>query len=185
MQIDRKTALKSFLATFISFPSLSKSNNSVTLVDVKADIVESWKNSEKYTLAIYNQMPEEKLDWKYTAESMSFRTQFVHCITFTSSQLCGRMYIKNPYDLKKKAYWEKLTKAELEIEIKEFYAWLIKISIEITNEDLLKKDTFVGGDLPIWKILFAMENHIIHHRGQAICYLRLNGITPIGYIGWF
>jgi uncharacterized damage-inducible protein DinB len=29
-----------------------------------------------------------------------------------------------------------------------------------------------------------MENHIIHHRGQAIVYLRLNGVKPKGYFGW-
>ncbi|MCU0354066.1 MAG: DinB family protein [Cytophagales bacterium] len=29
-----------------------------------------------------------------------------------------------------------------------------------------------------------MENHIIHHRGQAIVYLRLKGIRPEGYVGW-
>ncbi|RZM10040.1 MAG: DinB family protein, partial [Pedobacter sp.] len=30
----------------------------------------------------------------------------------------------------------------------------------------------------------AMDNHIIHHRGQCMVYLRMNGITPEGYLGW-
>lgn len=185
MIISRKTALKSFFASLISVPIFSKAEENQVMIDVKADLLLSWKNSEKYTLSVYNQMPDDKLDWKYTPESMSFRTQFVHCITFTASQLCGRMNLKNPYDLKKKEYWEKLTKSELETELKEFYSWARVISEESSNETLTKKESFVGGDLPIWKILYAMENHIIHHRGQAICYLRLNGITLVGYIGWF
>lgn len=184
MKISRITAIKSFFASMVSLPIIAKNNENQLNIDAKADLISSLKNSEKYTLAIYNQMPEDKLDWKYTPESMSFRTQFVHCITFTASQLCGRMNLKNPNDEKKKEYWEKLTKAELETELKNFYSWASKIITETNNANLTKSDSFVGGDLPIWKILYAMENHIIHHRGQAICYLRLNGITPIGYIGW-
>ncbi len=184
MIISRKTALKSFLGSLISIPIFSKANENQVMIDAKTDLLASWKNSEKYTLALYNQMPEDKLDWKYTPESMSFRTQFVHCITFTASQLSGRMNLKNPNDLKKKEYWEKLSKSELETEIKEFYNWVGIISKESSNETLIKKDSFVGDDMPIWKILYAMENHIIHHRGQVICYLRLNGVTPVGYIGW-
>ncbi|MES2798070.1 MAG: DinB family protein [Bacteroidota bacterium] len=184
MKINRKTVLKSFLASLISIPAFSKNTENELLVDVKKDIFSAMKNSEKYTLTVYNQMPEDKLNWKYTPESFSFRTQFVHCITFTASQLCGRMGLKNPYDSKSKEYWETLTKLQLESELKEFYSWLGTILIESNQEKLAKEEPFVGGNLSMWKIFYAMENHIIHHRGQAICYLRLNGITPIGYIGW-
>jgi uncharacterized damage-inducible protein DinB len=185
MKINRKDSIKTLIASILGFPLLAKTANSNLQIDARADLIASFRNSEKYTLTVYNQMPEDKLEWKYTPESMSFRTQFVHCITFTASQLCGRMNIKNPYDLKKKEYWEKLTKVELEAELHNFYNWLVKIVEETSNENLTKPEQFVAGETPIWKILYSMENHIIHHRGQAICYLRLNGITPIGYIGWF
>ncbi len=184
MKISRKKSIFTIIGSLLGFNLFAKNKFSELEIDVKKDLVSAFKNSEKYTIIVYNQMPEDKLDWKYTPESMSFRTQFVHCITFTASQLCGRLNIKNPYSEKKKEYWEKLTKAELEAELKQFYAWLILLSSETNNENLLKKEQFVSGDTPIWKILYAMENHIIHHRGQAICYLRLNGITPVGYIGW-
>jgi uncharacterized damage-inducible protein DinB len=185
MKINRKDSIKALITSILSFPLMAKNVDKNLQIDAKADLIASFRNSEKYTVTVFNQMPEEKLDWKYTPESMSFRTQFVHCITFTASQLCGRMDIINPNDTKKKEYWEKLTKVELEAELHVFYNWLVKIAEETTTENLTKKEQFVAGDTPIWKILYSMENHIIHHRGQAICYLRLNGITPVGYIGWF
>jgi hypothetical protein len=58
---------------------------------------------KKYTLTIYNQMPEEKMEFKYTPESFSWRTQFVHCIVFTTAQLCGRLNILNPNESKEKS----------------------------------------------------------------------------------
>ena len=184
MKISRKTLLKSIFGSLIAAPIFGKNNDNQLMIDIRNDLKTSFKNSEKYTLTVFNQMPEDKLEWKYTPESMSFRTQFVHCITFTASQLCGRLSLKNPYDGRKNEFWAALSKTQLEAELKEFYDWLIKTVDILNDETLLKKEQFVGGEMPNWKIIIAMENHIIHHRGQAICYLRLNGITPVGYIGW-
>jgi uncharacterized damage-inducible protein DinB len=184
MKITRKTLIKSIFGSLIATPILAKAGDNELLIDIRTELKTSFKNSQKYTLTVFNQMPEDKLEWKYTPESMSFRTQFVHCITFTASQLAGRLNIKNPYEGRKNEFWAALSKGQLEAELQEFYDWLIKTFDSLTDETLLKKDQFVGGDMPHWKIIMAMENHIIHHRGQAICYLRLNGITPVGYIGW-
>jgi uncharacterized damage-inducible protein DinB len=34
------------------------------------------------------------------------------------------------------------------------------------------------------RILNLMDNHLAHHRGQMIVYLRLKGIEPPSYVGW-
>ncbi len=185
MKISRKKSIKTLIASLLGLPVLAYKPEQQLMVEVREALQAAWDNSQKYTLTVFNQMPEEKLDWKYTPESMSFRIQFVHCITFTASQLCGRLALKNPYEAKKNDYWAKLSKAALETELIGFYSWLKDSTQNLSNEGLLAKEAFVGGDMPVWKIFYAMENHIIHHRGQAICYLRLNGITPVGYIGWF
>jgi uncharacterized damage-inducible protein DinB len=65
-----------------------------------------------------------------------------------------------------------------------FYDWVEKVVTETHTEKLLQMENYAGGQIPIWRLFCALENHIIHHRGQAICYLRLNGVTPEGYIGW-
>ena len=186
MNISRKNALKSLFGALISLPVLGKTKKEKDLLGFKDEFSAAWKSSFDYTLKLYNQMPEEKFDFKYTPESYSFRTQFVHCITFTTSQICGRLSIPNPYDEKEKknGFWKNLSKAELEVELKGFYAWVEKTVFETKPEKLAQIEGYAGSNIPVWRLLYALENHIIHHRGQVVCYLRLNGITPIGYIGW-
>ncbi len=186
MKISRKNALKTLVGGLIAAPAMANSKADKDLLSFKDEFAPAWKSSEVYTLKIFNQMPEEKLDWKYTPESFSYRTQFVHCISFTASQICGRLGIVNPYDEKEKknGFWKNLSKKELETELKGFYAWTLQVLSEAKPDKLAQMEGFAGESIPVWRLFYALENHIIHHRGQAICYLRLNGITPVGYIGW-
>ncbi|MBC8110246.1 MAG: DinB family protein [Verrucomicrobia bacterium] len=184
MQITRKNALKALLASFLSLPVFGESSEKKDLKIFKEEFFSAWQRSEIYTLTVFNQMPEEYFDFRYTPEAFSFRTQFVHCITFTAAQLSGRFAVKNPYEEKKKEYWSKLSKKEIEAEISGFYAWVKAFVSEAKSDWLTAKEDFAGGKIPKWRFLYAMENHIIHHRGQAIVYLRLKGIIPEGYIGW-
>lgn len=181
-KMNRKTVLQSLLGMAISLPAFSALRSKKELKAFKDEFSPAWKSSLNYTLTVFNQMPEEHLDFRYTPESMSFRTQFVHCITFTASQLAGRLEISNPYENKKD--WGKLSKAQVADEIKGFYGWVEKVVGETTVEKLAKEEGFAGGKIQVWRFFYAMENHLIHHRGQAICYLRLKGITPEGYVGW-
>lgn len=188
MKISRKNALKSLFGATISLPVIGKGKDKdkKDLLGFKEEFSMAWKSSLDYTLKIFNQMPEDKFEYKYTPESFSYRTQFVHCITFTTAQICGRLNLPNPYDEKEKqnGYWAKLSKAQLETELKDFYAWVEKTVLETKPDKLVQLEGYAGDKIPVWRLFYALENHIIHHRGQAICYLRLNGITPIGYIGW-
>ncbi|MCU0326550.1 MAG: hypothetical protein MUF45_15070, partial [Spirosomaceae bacterium] len=93
MKISRKKALKSITLGLVASPVLASQKNDKDLVSFKDEFEPAWKSSEEYTLKVYNQMPEDKMDWKYTPESFSWRTQFVHCIDFTASQICGRLGI--------------------------------------------------------------------------------------------
>ncbi|MFD2521710.1 DinB family protein [Emticicia soli] len=188
MKISRKNALKSLFGAMISLPALGKvkDKDKKDLLGFKEEFSVAWKSSLDYTLKIFNQMPEDKFEYKYTPESFTYRTQFVHCITFTTAQICGRLNLPNPYDEKEKqnGYWKNLSKAQLETELKDFYAWVEKTVLETKPDKLAQLEGYAGDKIPVWRLFYALENHIIHHRGQAICYLRLNGITPIGYIGW-
>ena len=183
MKITRKTALQSLFGAFITLPALANRQQMKDLASFKEEFLPAWKRSMDYTLAVFNQIPEEKLDFKYTPESFSFRTQFVHCINFTSGQISGRFGVKDPYEKPTKP-WKDLTKAELATEIKGFYAWIEKVVKETPAAKLLEMENFAGDSIPKWRFFYAMENHIIHHRGQAICYVRLCGITPESYVGW-
>lgn len=181
MKMNRKKALGTLLLGGFALTGMGKTSEKTKFI---TEFEAAWKNSREYTLKIFNQMPEDKLDFKYTPESFSWRTQFVHCINFSAAQLCGRLLLENPFEKREKGFWKEISKTQLETELNAFYDWVNKVVNELPDETLNKKEAYSGDDIPVWRLFYALENHIIHHRGQAICYLRLNGITPIGYIGW-
>ncbi len=78
MEISRKNALKTIFGALISLPILGKSKQEKDLLGFRDEFSVAWKSSLDYTLKIFNQMPEDKFEWKYTPESFSYRTQFVH-----------------------------------------------------------------------------------------------------------
>lgn len=182
MNITRKEALKTLALGLIVKPETTED----PYKNFRAEFMEAWESSEKYTLSLYDQMPENLLDWKYTPESFSWRMQFVHCITFNASQFSARLEIEDPYTkiAAKGGFWPKLNKKKLREEVVKFYDWVRKLVQEIPAGKLSELSSFGSDDIPNWRLFYALENHIIHHRGQAVCYLRLNGITPIGYVGW-
>lgn len=184
MKVTRKKVLKTLGLGMVSLTAAGRTPRDFT--QFREEFLGAWKSSEKYTLELFGQMPEKLMDWKYTPESFSWRTQFVHCIIFNSAQLATRLDIKDPYEevTMKGGYWSKLSKEKLEKELKGFYEWVRKVAGEIPGEKLSEMTSFGSEDIPLWRLFYALENHIIHHRGQAVCYLRLNGITPIGFVGW-
>ena len=90
MKITRKTLLKTLTAGLITIPSFGKTKIEKDLLGYKSEFADAWKRSEEYTLTVFNQMPEDKLEFRYTPESFSFRTQFVHCITRSEERRVGK-----------------------------------------------------------------------------------------------
>ena len=167
------------LGSFSVFGKSQLRNDQVQ--QLRNELIEAFQKSETYTLAIVEQMPDELFSYKYTPEAMSYAEQFRHCVVYTLGQIAGRLKIANPYENAKPKV--DLNKEETMAETKKLYAFLYKTIQDLPNEKFYEKVNFQG-EIPIWRLFYAMENHIIHHRGQAICYLRLKGITPKGYFGW-
>ena len=53
-----------------------------------------------------------------------------------------------------------------------------------TEGSLNKKTKFFAGPKTHRQIVNLMNDHVTHHRGQLIVYLRLNGMSPGRYVGW-
>jgi uncharacterized damage-inducible protein DinB len=182
MKISRKSALTSLVSSLLSLPFLSWGRPQKESANFKVEFAAAWKRSRDYTLKIFNQMPEEHLDFHYTEEAMTFRSQFVHCVSFTAAQLSDRFEAGNPFN--NDINYNTLSKAQIAAEIGRFYDWVGELATKQTSAKLNEMRGFSGEKMPNWQFFYAMENHLIHHRGQAICYLRLKGVTPEGYVGW-
>lgn len=153
-----------------------------TLTQLEEELIAAWAKSEEMTLANVEQMPPEYFTFKYTPEAMSFAEQWRHCVIYTCGQLAGRAGIENPYENVKLPV--QMAKESVIEELKNMYAHVRKSILELSYERLLSDCEFAGDTIPVWRLFYAMENHIIHHRGQCVVYLRLKGVIPKGYYGW-
>ncbi|MEM1324432.1 MAG: DinB family protein [Bacteroidota bacterium] len=149
---------------------------------LRTELKAAWARSEEMTLKNVEQMPPDLFTFKYTDEAMTFSEQWRHCVVFTCGQLANNIDIENPYaDIKLPV---QMPKADVIKELKKMYAFVRQSVDELSDGQLLKDCSFAGDTIPVWRLFYALENHIIHHRGQCIVYLRLSGIVPKGYYGW-
>ncbi|MEM8896967.1 MAG: DinB family protein [Bacteroidota bacterium] len=149
---------------------------------LREELKAAWLRSETMTLTNVEQMPAESFLFKYTEEAMTFAEQWRHCVMYTCGQLAGRADIPNPYENVKLPV--QMPKADVIKELKNMYAFVRQTIESLPEETLLADCDFAGDTIPIWRLIYALENHIIHHRGQCVVYLRLNGIKPKGFYGW-
>lgn len=149
---------------------------------LRQEMKAAWLRSETMTLTNVEQMPPEYFTFKYTKEAMSFSEQWRHCVIYTCGQLAGRTGIKNPYKGVKLPV--QMPKEDIIQELKNMYTFVRETIEKLTDEKLLEVCDFAGDTIPIWRLIYALENHIIHHRGQCVVYLRLKGVKPKGFYGW-
>ncbi|MEO9513276.1 MAG: DinB family protein [Flavobacteriaceae bacterium] len=150
--------------------------------ELRKDLIAAWDRSETMTMTNVKQMPPDFFTFKYTEEAMSFAEQWRHCVVYTCGQLAGRTDLQNPYENSKLPV--QMSKDHVIAELENMYAFVRKSIAELSDERLCSNCDFAGDTIPVWRLFYAMENHIIHHRGQCVVYLRLNGVVPKGFYGW-
>ncbi len=150
--------------------------------ELRQELIDAYDMSEKYSLKMCDQMPAEFYQFKATDSVMTFAEQWRHCVIFSINQLAGRTGVVNP--LKERKLPKVMNKEQVVSEVKAMYAFIRKTVRELPEAKLYEKTGFTNGEIPMWRLIYAVENHIIHHRGQVIVYLRLKNIVPEGYVGW-
>lgn len=150
--------------------------------ELRQELIDAFDMSEKYSLKICDQMPAEFYQFKATDSVMTFAEQWRHCVIFSINQIAGRTGVVNP--LKERKLPKVMNKEQVVSEVKAMYAFIRKTVQELPEAKLYEKTGFTNGEIPMWRLIYAVENHIIHHRGQVIVYLRLKNIVPEGYVGW-
>jgi uncharacterized damage-inducible protein DinB len=152
------------------------------------DALSKWKGMKSYTLAVAEAMPEDKFAYKPTPEEMTFGFQFVHMagnMYFLSAKLIRG--IAPPVDINSllaKVTEGKMSKKEIMELISNAFDYAEATIAQMTDKTLEEELDYWGGHSTKRKIVFLLNDHQTHHRGQLIVYLRLNGIKPPAYIGW-
>lgn len=162
--------------------SKNESSKDDSVKALRQELTDAWLRSETMTLKNVEQMPPEFFTFKYTDEAMTFAEQWRHCVVYTCGQLAYRAGIENPYEDVKLPV--QMPKEDVIKELKNMYNFVRNAIQEVSNETLFSDSDFAGDTIPLWRLFYALENHIIHHRGQCVVYLRLNGVVPKGFYGW-
>ena len=152
--------------------------------DFIKEYLERLENSKKYLILVAETMPEDKYDFKATQESMSFAENLMHiawAMDWHSQSLMGGREARD---------WN--TDTELKVDDKSKKEMIAKVdetfekTIEfISNFDIKKLEErldYFGSDRTKRQILLLLADHITHHRGQMLVYMRLNGLVPPRYV---
>ncbi|TGV02218.1 DinB family protein [Flavivirga rizhaonensis] len=148
------------------------------------DYLERLENSRKYLLLVAETMTEEKYSFKATPESMSFAENLMHiggAMDWHCQTLLGG---RDPRD------YEKETNFDVDNKPKEEMLTIINNTFDKTIEFIEEFDTsqfddkldYFGLNRSKQQILLLLTDHITHHRGQMLVYLRLNGLVPPRYV---
>ena len=68
--------------------------------------------------------------------------------------------------------------------LEQSFAYATQTINALTEKDLNEKVDFISGPMTRRRILMLMTDHVTHHRGQLVVYLRMKNVEPPKYIGW-
>ena len=141
------------------------------------ELIIKWENNKSYILKMLEAMPEEHYDFIPSEGMRAYKEQVEHIVSSFNYQMAKTEFFDLPSV-------DNTNKKSL---IKSYNA----IFDEIISELKGVKDSELKTEVKMWygqssklRILNLADNHLAHHRGQMVVYLRLKGIKPPRYIGW-
>jgi uncharacterized damage-inducible protein DinB len=142
-----------------------------------ADLVVKWENNKSYILKMLEVMPEEHYEFVPAEGMRTYKEQAEHIVSSFNYQMAKTGFFDLPEvdNTDKKSLIQSYTKIFDEI--------ISKLK-NIKNSALKTETSMWYGQSTYLRILNLADNHLAHHRGQMIVYLRLKGIEPPSYIGW-
>lgn len=154
------------------------------------EMAEIMQHMKAYTLAIANQMPEDKYDFRPSKDDTvrSFGEQLKHLIYNNNHQADNVLMAKTfdgPELIKSMETFEeiKMTKAETIDKLSKSFDKLIARLEGMADADFDTQFTlpFVKTPKSLRVMAMFVRDHITHHRAEIIVYLRMNGIEPAFY----
>ncbi len=154
-----------------------------------AEYQSRWQNATAYTLEVAAAMPDTAYDFRPTADQMSFGEQLLHLtgnMVWISNSFLG--HTAPAFDAP--AFRQNLRTADasdknLVLELtRRGLAFAQTALAELDPNTLDEEQEFFAGPLTRRHLLILLNDHLTHHRAQAIVYLRLQGVEPPRYRGW-
>ena len=169
-----------FIIPLIILLSLMETSNLIAQSPFFDDYKLKWKNVREYTLEFAQVMPEDRYDYTPTKVEMTYREQLKHIagnmVWLCSTYLDGSKDYVDPTKTGN-------SKKEINAMLEKVFVYAEQTINGLTEKDLDETVDFLAGKMTRRRIMFLMTDHITHHRGQLVVYLRLNNIEPPAYRG--
>ncbi|MGB5322710.1 DinB family protein [Lutimonas sp.] len=148
------------------------------------DYLERLENSRKYLILVAATMPEEKYDFRASPESLTFAENLMHigfAIDWHSQSLLGGRASR---DWKTDTVFKVAnnSKEEMIATINRTFDEAIELIKEFDVTQFDDQLDYFGLDRSKRQIFLLLADHITHHRGQMLVYMRLNGLVPPRYV---
>lgn len=148
------------------------------------DYLERLENSRKYLILVAEMMPEDNYSFGATPESLTFAQNLLHigfAIDWHSQSLLGG---RESRDWKTDTIYKIADKSKEEMiaTIDKTFDEAINLIKEFDTTELNDELDYFGLTRSKRQIFSLLADHITHHRGQMLVYLRLNGLVPPRYV---
>jgi uncharacterized damage-inducible protein DinB len=152
--------------------------------DFIKDYLERLENSRNYLILVAETMPADKYNFKASPESLTFAENLMHigfAIDWHSQSLLGgrEARVWSTDTLFKVA---DRSKEEMIARINTTFEEAIQLIKEFDPTQLNDELDYFGLNRTKRQIFLLLADHITHHRGQMLVYMRLNGLVPPRYV---
>ncbi|MFK7783400.1 DinB family protein [Psychroserpens sp.] len=161
-----------------SFSSYSQENEFIK------DYIERLDNSRNYLIIVAETMPEDKYGFKASPESLSFAENLMHigfAMDWHSQSLLGGRESRD-WNTDTEFKVTNKSKKEMISKINQTFDETIKLINQFDVSKLNDKMDYFELKRSKRQILLLLTDHITHHRGQMLVYMRLNGLVPPRYV---
>ncbi len=148
------------------------------------EYLERLEKSKDYLILVAELMPEDNYEFKATPEAMSFAESLMHigwAMDWHSQSLMGGREARD-WNTDTELKVDHKSKKEMIAKINETFDKTIKFIRNFDPNRLKERLDYFGADRTKRQILLLLADHITHHRGQMLVYMRLNGLKPPRYV---
>ena len=144
------------------------------------DFAVDWKLQMEYTIEVAEAMPAEKYGFKPSEEMRSFGQLMAHIGGANYFFAATARGAEPPAEGK---FEGETTKERVLSFLKGSFQYAKEAIASLDDDKAREEITIFGGQFIMSraKLCEFMRNHVTHHRGYALPYLRLNGIAPPSY----
>lgn len=141
-----------------------------------------WERAANYSMSVAEAMPEDLYDIKVHPEGMSFKEQQLHIVANIS-------FLTQLISDEKRTFYEReningLSKEEVLGILETAFSYVAVLIGSMEPDEVSKRIEFNNESISKKNIFYLLRDHMTHHRGQSVIYLRIENIDIPKYIGW-